>query len=566
MSGEQSLSDNSEVGENSNNRNRDQRCLPSRGKRTLHLLGKPLIAVFMLIKLILANLYLFTCCLYDYFRAYVLPPFADAVDKEAKGEAKMTDNPNANKVREIDCNSLLLLQKQHHKNAYTFISKALEMDEENSAIEQKGFVIDLYKKGLKELERGIAIEFKDNEGPTWDRARKLREKMQNNLIMVQDRLDQLDCMYKIYQLGANLPHFKDAEEEKAFVNELSKVRVPVSGSNSCRSLNAKPLNRRQKIHSINNAPIEANKRTVSRTSSLTSVTSRNVNKLATQMHQIGINNQSKSQTLPRNNSSTNKTIASTSARKTPATATPPASRRIAHSPSLHSISSGSMKARTNSPLKPSMSSSRLNASSKVANIKGVDRKLVQMILNEIYDGACTVNFNDIAGQTVAKQALKEMVILPTLRPEIFTGLHSISDERILVMGATNRPQELDEAALRRFTKRVYITLPDFDTRITLLSKLLKTQRNPLSDGELQQIASMTDGYSGSDLTALAKDAALGPIREMGLDQVKKIDAAAMRRITFQDFCDSLKRIRKSVSPSSLQCYEKWNQEYGDVSI
>lgn len=80
------------------------------------------------------------------------------------------------------------------------------------------------------------------------------------------------------------------------------------------------------------------------------------------------------------------------------------------------------------------------------------------------------------------------------------------------MAATNRPQELDEAALRRFTKRVYVSLPNCHTRIQLLKRLLEKHNNPLSADELDQMATLTEGYSGSDLTALAKDAALGPIR------------------------------------------------------
>lgn len=82
----------------------------------------------------------------------------------------------------------------------------------------------------------------------------------------------------------------------------------------------------------------------------------------------------------------------------------------------------------------------------------------------------------------------------------------------MVMAATNRPQEIDEAALRRFPKRVYVTLPDGDTRIELLRKLLAKQGCSLTPKELKRLSTLTEGYSGSDLTALAKDAALGPIR------------------------------------------------------
>jgi spastin len=146
----------------------------------------------------------------------------------------------------------------------------------------------------------------------------------------------------------------------------------------------------------------------------------------------------------------------------------------------------------------------------------------------------------------------------------FDGLPtgSADSEKILVMAATNRPTDLDEAALRRFPKRVYVTLPDFDTRISLLAILLQKQNSPLSEDELKSLARLTEGYSGSDLTALAKDAALEPIRGISLEEVKEMDLSKVRQITINDFQNSLKRIRKSVSPSSLKEFEKWSQEYG----
>ena len=94
----------------------------------------------------------------------------------------------------------------------------------------------------------------------------------------------------------------------------------------------------------------------------------------------------------------------------------------------------------------------------------------------------------------------------------FDGLPCNPEERVLVMAATNRPQELDEAALRRFTKRVYVSLPNAKTRLVLMKRLLGKHNDPLTDEELNRMAVLTEGYSGSDLTGLAKDAALGPIR------------------------------------------------------
>lgn len=85
-------------------------------------------------------------------------------------------------------------------------------------------------------------------------------------------------------------------------------------------------------------------------------------------------------------------------------------------------------------------------------------------------------------------------------------------ERIVVLAATNRPQELDEAALRRFPKRIPVRLPDLQTRELLLTRLLAKQGCSLGADALTRLAQCTDGYSGSDLTNLAKDAALEPIR------------------------------------------------------
>lgn len=95
----------------------------------------------------------------------------------------------------------------------------------------------------------------------------------------------------------------------------------------------------------------------------------------------------------------------------------------------------------------------------------------------------------------------------------FDGLPTNPEsDRVIVMAATNRPQELDEAALRRFPKRVYVSLPDKITRALMLRRLLSKQGCLFGDKDLGRLAALTEGYSASDLTALAKDAALGPIR------------------------------------------------------
>uniref|UniRef100_A0A8C0CVZ7 Spastin n=1 Tax=Balaenoptera musculus TaxID=9771 RepID=A0A8C0CVZ7_BALMU len=323
--------------------------------------------------------------------------------------------------------------------------------------------------------------------------------------------------------------------------------------------------------------------------------------------------------------------------------------------------------KTNRTNKPSTPTTAARKKKDLKNFRNVDSNLANLIMNEIVDNGTAVKFDDIAGQELAKQALQEIVILPSLRPELFTGLRaparglllfgppgngktmlakavaaesnatffnisaasltskyvgegeklvralfavarelqpsiifidevdsllcerregehdasrrlktefliefdgvqSAGDDRVLVMGATNRPQELDEAVLRRFTKRVYVSLPNEETRLLLLKNLLCKQGSPLTQKELAQLARMTDGYSGSDLTALAKDAALGPIRELKPEQVKNMSASEMRNIRLSDFTESLKKIKRSVSPQTLEAYIRWNKDFGDTTV
>ena len=77
--------------------------------------------------------------------------------------------------------------------------------------------------------------------------------------------------------------------------------------------------------------------------------------------------------------------------------------------------------------------------------------------------------------------------------------------------------------------------------------------------------SETDGYSGSDLTALAKDAAMGPVRELHVEELKQLSVSRIRPVSRDDFIQSLRKIRASVSPSTLEKYIQWNSTFGDCS-
>ncbi|RDL31846.1 putative SAP1-member of the AAA-protein family [Venustampulla echinocandica] len=134
--------------------------------------------------------------------------------------------------------------------------------------------------------------------------------------------------------------------------------------------------------------------------------------------------------------------------------------------------------------------------------------------------------------------------------------------RVLVLAATNLPWAIDEAARRRFVRRQYIPLPEGETRATQLRTLLGHQKHSLNADDIQTLVELTDGFSGSDITALAKDAAMGPLRSLG-EALLHMSMDQIRPIQFKDFQASLINIRPSVSKQGLKQFEDWAKEFGE---
>eukprot|EP00057_Strongylocentrotus_purpuratus_P030902 XP_783032.3 PREDICTED: spastin [Strongylocentrotus purpuratus] len=408
-------------------------------------------------------------------------------DKEDNGNAMtgVTINPSSSSNSTSNGTKLdpkLSKQKQHHKRAFEYLSKALKIDEEDKGPgSNKRQAIEYYRKGVDELEKGIAVDC-NKPGLEWEKGRKIQEKMKKNLAMAKERLDIL---------------IREASH-RASPKLLHKATTGISSSKNSNKT-------RSPARSLPHLP---------RTDSLPE-------------------SSVPSQPKVRGHNTTGKKDL-----RSPGRSIPPAK-----DPSSRSLP----------PVK--------DIKQSISRLKNVDSKLANRILDEILDSGPKVTFGDVAGQEAAKQALQEIVILPALRPELFTGLreparglllfgppgngktmlakavanesnatffnisaatltskyvgegeklvralfavarqlqpsiifmdeidsllterkegeHDASrrlkteflvefdgvkadgSERMLVMGATNRPQELDDAVLRRLVKRVYVQLPD----------------------------------------------------------------------------------------------------------
>lgn len=99
----------------------------------------------------------------------------------------------------------------------------------------------------------------------------------------------------------------------------------------------------------------------------------------------------------------------------------------------------------------------------------------------------------------------------------------------------------------------------------MLRHLLSSQKTAIAARDMAAIVKSTAGYSGSDLKALCKDAAMGPIRDLGarITQVKTED---VRGVSIQDFQTAITRVRPSVSKETVKSLLAWNELYGVSAV
>jgi len=208
----------------------------------------------------------------------------------------------------------------------------------------------------------------------------------------------------------------------------------------------------------------------------------------------------------------------------------------------------------------------ISASSLVSKYVGDSEKLMKALFALARERAPSIVFIDEVDAILKSRSENEQESSRRLKTEFlvqFDGVAASADDaRVLVIGATNLPWELDEAALRRFPKRYEVPLPDPSTRWYLLESIEKKVKVRLSNEDLSSLVEQTKGYSCSDISALCKDAAMGPVRDMDPDTLKRTKAADLPPVRYVHFQAALSLVRQSVSPSSLKRYKSWASDYG----
>ena len=155
------------------------------------------------------------------------------------------------------------------------------------------------------------------------------------------------------------------------------------------------------------------------------------------------------------------------------------------------------------------------------------------------------------------------------RNQFLTELDGINgkgkDTKLYVIGATNKPWSLDHPFLRRFQKRIYVSLPTLESReklFTLYTNMLKLDSRVRS----HTLASIFDGYSASDIKDICQSVQLKVVNEMfnSTDYQEPIageNTSQPRSITMKDFRESITRRKPSVSMDMIRAYFKWSEQF-----
>src|SRR6185437_9723372 len=151
-----------------------------------------------------------------------------------------------------------------------------------------------------------------------------------------------------------------------------------------------------------------------------------------------------------------------------------------------------------------------------------------------------------------------------VKNQFLTEMDGINDKSrnsfIYVIGATNKPWSLESGFLRRFQKRIYVTLPDMLARKDLFKQYVAKLNND-SSLKIDELAKLCESYSASDIKDICQSAQLKVVNEL-FEKGDPLDKSEIpRAINLVDFKDMIKVRKPSVSSEMIRAYMRWSEQF-----
>ena len=232
----------------------------------------------------------------------------------------------------------------------------------------------------------------------------------------------------------------------------------------------------------------------------------------------------------------------------------------------------------------------IKSSDLLSKFLGETEKQVKNLFEMARERKPSIIFIDEIDAVCGARGEGEHETMRRVKTEILVQMQGVGSDNknVLVLGATNLPWEIDPAVRRRFERRIYISLPDEFSRKEIVRHHIGSTPHNLSEEDLEQIANETDGFSGSDLATLTKDAIMAPLRKCqestrfiktpqgtyvptyasdpnGVDMsMYDIEPSQLQapEVTIEDFYTALTKTKATVGKGDLVKFTEWTEEFG----
>ncbi len=204
-----------------------------------------------------------------------------------------------------------------------------------------------------------------------------------------------------------------------------------------------------------------------------------------------------------------------------------------------------------------------DAASLVSKWLGESEKTIKTLFKTARENAPSIIFIDEIDAIASTRDNEEVGGERRLKTQMLIEMDGIKENKagqIMVLGATNRPWDLDPAFRRRFEKRIYIPLPDREARREVFKYHLKGVELD-EDVDFDELAEKSEGYTSSDIALICRESIMNPIRELDRQGLLEDFNCKPRPVNMDDLLTSLNRIKPVVTREEIKKYEEWAAEY-----
>ncbi|KAF3047566.1 Vacuolar protein sorting-associated protein 4 [Didymella heteroderae] len=235
----------------------------------------------------------------------------------------------------------------------------------------------------------------------------------------------------------------------------------------------------------------------------------------------------------------------------------------------------------------------VSSSDLVSKWMGESERLVKQLFGMARENKPSIIFIDEIDALCGPRGEGESEASRRIKTELLVQMDGVGKDSkgVLILGATNIPWQLDSAIRRRFQRRVHISLPDTPARMKMFELAVGSTPCELSQADYRQLADLSEGYSGSDISIAVQDALMQPVRliqtathykPVQVDGAQKWtpcspgDPQAVEKswteldgdelleppLKVRDFIKAIKGSRPTVSGEDLSKNAEWTKEFG----